>query len=131
MGAKTIIPKGYGLTMSSREIAELIEQQRHSVEFVDRDVDSTGLKVFREVAKLLGANEAWFREFLEANGVAYLLNDNWTVYQKHIDAGRFRIRTGTSEINGHAFNRAMFTPMGVEWVAALWTVHKLREGVPQ
>lgn len=43
---------------------QLIEQQRPAVEFVDRYVDSTGLKGFREVAKLLGANEARFREFL-------------------------------------------------------------------
>lgn len=52
-------------------------------------------------------------------------------YQQHIDAGRFSVRTGTSDHNGHAFSRAMFTPKGVAWMVGLWAVHKLREGVPQ
>lgn len=110
---------------------QVIAQQRPAVEFVDRYVDSTGLKGFREVAKLLGANEARFREFLEANDVMYRLGRNLTAHQHHINAGRFSIRTGISERSGHAFSRAMFTPKGVEWVAALWAVHKLREGVLQ
>lgn len=110
---------------------QVIEQQRPAVEFVDRYVDSTGLKGFREVAKLLGANEARFREFLEANAVMYRLNGSLTAHQQHINAGRFSIRTGTSERSGHAFSRAMFTPKGVEWVVGLWAVHKLREVVSQ
>lgn len=110
---------------------QLIEQQRPAVEFVGRYVDSTGLKGFREVVKLLGANEARFREFLEANDVMYRLNGRLTAHQQHINAGRFSIRTGTSERSGHAFSRAMFTPKGVEWVAGLWAVHKLRKGVHQ
>ncbi len=110
---------------------QLIEQQRPAVEFVGRYVESTGLKGFREVAKLLQANEARFREFLTDAKVMYRLGGEWMAYQQHIDAGRFSVRTGTSERNGHAFKKALFTPKGVEWVAGLWAVHKLREGVHQ
>lgn len=105
---------------------KLIEHQRPAVEFVDRYVDSTGLKGFREVAKLLGANEARFREFLSVSKVMYLLNEEWAAYQHHINAGRFTVRTGTSKHSGHTFNRAMFTPKGVEWIASLWRAHSLR-----
>lgn len=105
---------------------QVIEQQRSAVEFVDRYVDSTGLKGFREVAKLLGANGSRFREFLEASDVIYRLNGSLTAHQQHINAGRFRVRTGTSERNSHAFNQTMFTPKGVAWIARLWEVHSLR-----
>lgn len=103
-----------------------IEHQRPAVEFFDSYVDSTGLKGFREVAKLLGANEVRFRKFLSASKVMYLLNEEWTAYQHQIGAGRFTVRTGTSKHSGHTFNRAMFTPKGVEWIASLWRVHSLR-----
>lgn len=110
---------------------KLIEQQKPAVEFVGRYVDSTGLKGFREVAKLLQANEARFREFLFEAKVMYRLGGEWMAHQPHINAGRFSVRTGTSERSGHAFKRAMFTPKGVEWIAGLWAVHKLPEGVHQ
>lgn len=41
------------------------------VEFVDRYVEATGLKGFREVCKLLKANESRFREFLIDRQVMY------------------------------------------------------------
>ncbi|MCE7762922.1 phage antirepressor protein [Pseudomonas putida] len=94
------------------------------VEFVDRYVDSSGLKVFRQTAKLLRANEARFREFLIFKKVMYHMGGEWQAYLQHIDAGRFDIKTGTSEC-GHPFNQAKFTPKGVTWVAGLWAQFNL------
>ncbi len=96
------------------------------VEFVDRYVVAdTGSKGFRQVAKLLKANEARFREFLSARGVLYRLGSEWTAYQCHIDAGRFEIKTG--EAHGHAFSRCLFTPKGIEWIAGEWAKHQVKE----
>lgn len=94
------------------------------VEFVDKYVDSTGLKGFRQTAKLLKANEARFREFLLDRKIMYRMGGEWQAYQSHIDAGRFDVKTGTSE-GGHAFNQTKFTPKGVTWVAGLWAQHNL------
>lgn len=94
------------------------------VEFVDRYVDSTGLKGFRQTAKLLRANEARFREFLLEKRIMYRMGGEWQAYQPHIDAGRFDVKTGTSE-GGHAFNQTKFTPKGITWVASLWAQCKL------
>ena len=95
------------------------------VAFVEQYVESTGLKGFREVAKLIKANEARLREFLLSKGVMYRLGGALTAYKQHIDAGRFAVKTGTSQHSSHAFSRTMFTSKGVEWVAGLWAVHQL------
>lgn len=95
-------------------------------EFVDKYVKSTGLKGFRQTAKLLGANEARFREFLLDKKIMYRMGGEWQAYSGHIDAGRFDVKTGTSD-SGHAFNQAKFTPKGVTWVAGLWAQYQLRE----
>lgn len=114
--------------------AEQIEQQQAAlslaapkVEFVDRYVESTGNKGFREVAKLLGANEARFREFLTAKKIMYRLGSDWTPFAQHLDTGRFVVKAGTSEESGRAFNQAKFTPKGVAWVAGLWMEWKLEQ----
>ena len=93
-------------------------------EFVDKYVESTGLKGFRQTAKLLGANEARFREFLLDKKIMYRMGGEWQAYSGHIDAGRFDVKTGTSD-SGHAFNQTKFTPKGVTWVAGLWAQYKL------
>ncbi|WP_439895285.1 phage antirepressor KilAC domain-containing protein [Pseudomonas syringae] len=93
-------------------------------EFVDKYVESTGLKGFRQTAKLLGANEARFREFLLDRRIMYRMGGEWQAYQNHVDAGRFQVKTGTSDA-GHAFNQAKFTPKGVNWIAGLWAQYKL------
>lgn len=88
-------------------------------EFVDKYVDATGLKGFRQVAKLLEISEPEFRLFLSDNRIMYKLNGEWVPYANHIDAGRFAVKTGQAD-NGHAFNSAKFTAKGVEYVAQLW-----------
>lgn len=108
---------------------EQIEHQREQlaiaapkVEFVDRYVEATGLKGFRQVAKLLNAKEPKLRDFLSEYNIMYKLGGEWVPYQNHIDAGRFEVRTGASD-GGHAFNQAKFTPKGVQWIAGLWAQH--------
>lgn len=96
------------------------------VEFVDRYVTAdTGAKGFRQVCKLLKANESRFREFLAEERIMYRLNGDLIAYQNHIDAGRFECKTG--EANGHAFSRCLFTPKGVEWVAGEWAKRQIRD----
>jgi phage antirepressor YoqD-like protein len=94
------------------------------IAFVERYVESTGLKGFRQTAKLLKANESRFREFLLDKKIMYRMGGEWQAYQPHIDAGRFEVRAGTSD-SGHAYNQSKFTPKGVNWVAGLWAQYKL------
>lgn len=115
--------------------AEQIEQQQAMLAiaapkaaFVDQYVESTGLKGFRQVAKLLKASEARLREFLNDKKIMYRLGTDWMAYQSHIDAGRFSVKTGTNTANKHSFSRSLFTPKGVEWLAGLWAVHCLNGG---
>ncbi|WP_052193494.1 phage antirepressor KilAC domain-containing protein [Pseudomonas sp. 11/12A] len=96
------------------------------IAFVDNYVASTGLKGFRQTAKLLKANESRFREFLIDKKIMYRMGGEWQAYQPHIDAGRFEVKAGTSD-SGHAFNQSKFTPKGVNWVAGLWAQYKLQE----
>lgn len=103
--------------------AAKIEQQKPAVEFVGRYVESTGNKGFREVCKLLEANESEFRLFLAENKIMYRLGGDWTAYQNHIDAGRFAVKTGVAKHNDHSYLAAKFTPKGVEWISNLWRKH--------
>lgn len=105
-----------------------IEQARPSVEFVERYVSAdSGNKGFRQVAKLLKANERDLRAFLADHKIMYRLGGEWMPYQNHIDAGRFVVKAGVAE-NEHAFNTAKFTPKGINWLASLWETSSM-EGV--
>lgn len=112
--------------------AERIEQQQAQiaaaapkVAFVEQYVEGTGLKGFRQVCKLLGANENEFRLFLADAHVLYRLGGEWVPYAEHIAAGRFHVKTGQAG-NGHNFNAAKFTPKGIEWIAGKWAAYKLQ-----
>lgn len=109
------------------EQAEQIEAQdaqlavaAPKVQFVDSYVTSTGNKGFREVCKLLKANEREFSAWLDSSGITYRLACERTAYQCHVDAGRFVTKAGTSNDTGHAYNQLKFTPKGVAWVAGEW-----------
>ena len=111
--------------------AEQLETQREQlalaapkVEYVDRYVAANGSMGFRQVAKLLKANEHEFRAWLQDAKIMYRLSNEWTAYQNHIEAGRFVVRSGVAKANEHAFSTTKFTPKGVEWVAGLWGKHK-------
>ena len=95
------------------------------VEFVDRYVEATGLFTFREVAKLLKANEARFRAFLIDSKVMYYLGKKLTAYKSHEDAGRFAVKTDTAK-NGYDYRQTFFTPKGVHWIAGQWAKHQAR-----
>lgn len=111
---------------------ETIQQQAEQlaiaapkVAFVDQYVESSsGSKGFRQVAKLLKANEAEFRAFLHDQKIMYKLGGEWVPYQQHSDAGRFEVKTGTA--NEHAYTQAKFTAKGVEWIAGEWAKFNVR-----
>jgi phage antirepressor YoqD-like protein len=123
-GASPKLPQtmAQALRLAADQAEQLEAQQAQlaiaapKVEFVDRYVDATGLKGFREVAKLLKIKEPAFRDFLESEKIMYRLGGEWAPYAAHIDAGRFEVRTGAGD-NGHAYTSAKFTPKGVSWVA--------------
>lgn len=98
--------------------ARQLELAAPKVEFVDRYVESTGNKTFREVAKLLKANERTFRAMLISEKIMYNLNGSWVVYSQYDKRGYFHVTTG--ERNGHAFNTVKFTPKGVTWISGKW-----------
>ena len=99
--------------------AKQIEQQKPAVEFVGRYVEATGSKGFREVAKLLKANEREFRNWLLDRHIMYYLGGRMMPRQAHIETGRFEVKTGATD-DGHAFNQAKFTPKGITWIAGEW-----------
>lgn len=115
---------------SERERLVLTEQlaaAKPAVEFVERYADATGTKGFREVAKILRANEHQFRDFLVDEKIMYRLAGTLTPYGHHIDAGRFCVKTGTSQANGHAYSAARFTAKGVTWIAGEWAKWQLTQ----
>lgn len=114
------------------EQAEQIEQQQAQlvlaapkVEYVDRYVAANGAMGFRQVAKLLKANESEFRAWLQESKVMYRLGGEWAAYQCHIDAGRFVTKAGVATHNEHAYSRTLFTPKGANWIAGEWAKHQL------
>lgn len=122
-----------GALRLAAEQAEVIEHQAAELAiaaparaFVERYVDSTGTKGFRQVCKLLKANENEFREFLSDQKIMYKLGGEWVPFAEHMEAGRFVVRAGTSETSGHAFNSARFTPKGVTWIAGEWAKHQIQ-----
>lgn len=106
------------------EAKEVLEQQlaiaAPKAQFVDKYVEaSSGSMGFREVCKMLKAKESDFRNFLYSNKIMYKLNGTLTPFSKHLDAGRFEVKTGIAD-NEHTFKTAKFTAKGVEWVSKLW-----------
>ncbi|EPB6469329.1 phage antirepressor KilAC domain-containing protein [Cronobacter dublinensis] len=97
------------------------------VEFVDNYVEATGAMGFREVAKLLKVKETDFRLFLIEQGIMYRLAGKLTPYAQHLDAGRFTMKTGENQNNGHAFIQVKFTPKGIQWIAGLLAANKVSE----
>lgn len=119
---------------SELRTAEALALAAPKAEYVDRYVAANGAKGFRQVAKLLGANEHEFRAWLQDEKIMYRLGGEWTAHQCHIDAGRFVVKTGVAQVNEHAFNATKFTPKGVNWIAGLWGQHQARlaqEGAQQ
>ena len=96
-------------------------------QFVDSYVNASGSLGFRETCKLLHIKENAFRQFLLDSEIMYLLAGKLTPYAQHIDAGRFTVKTGENQSNGHAFTQNKFTPKGIQWIAGLWAAHQVQE----
>ncbi|CNL61145.1 MULTISPECIES: phage antirepressor KilAC domain-containing protein [Yersinia] len=126
------LPEALRLAANLAEEKQQLENQLSiaapKVEFVDRYVKATGSMVFRQVCKLLSAREPEFRLFLMDNRIMYRLSGGLIPHQQHIDAGRFEVKTGTNQINSHAFTQARFTPKGVRWVGGLWIEYLAKKG---
>lgn len=111
------------------EAEEKLAMAAPKVEFVERFVQSSsGSKGFREVCKLLKANEAEFRAFVMDRRIMYRLGGKLTAYQCHIDAGRFEVRAGVTE-SEHAYTTTKFTAKGVSWIAGEWAKYQVEQQV--
>lgn len=107
------------------EKQRLLAQAQPKVEYVDRYVAAQGAIGFRQLAKTLGANEHQLSAWLQVKQIMYRLDGRLTPYQRHIDAGRFTVKTGVNTLTEKAFVQACFTPKGVEWIAGEWGKHKV------
>lgn len=110
-------------------LAEQLAAAAPAIEFVSKFVDATGLKGFREVAKLLKVKENEFSDFLIEREIMYRLAGRLTPYAPHLDAGRFKVTAGVTK-EDRAFSSAKFTAKGIDWVAgelARWQL-KQKEG---
>lgn len=132
------IPQTYAAALlEAGRLAQLAERQAEQLElaapkvaFVDKYVTAdSGSKGFRQVAKLLNANEKSFRKFLSDSKIMYKLGSEWMPYQCHADAGRFEVKGGVAD-NDHVYNSALFTPKGINWIAGLWAQHCLKNNGP-
>lgn len=108
-------------TKQSEQIAQQavqIETAAPAVAFVDKYVESTGRRTFREVAKLLSAPEREFRNFLMDHKYMHMVNGSYVPSQIHAKAGRFE--TKESVVDSVARSQCYFTPKGVEYIAKKW-----------
>lgn len=119
--------KQLALIQENKRTAAQLALAAPKVEFVDQFVRANGSKGFRAVCKLLNAKEPAFRLFLVEKKIMYRLGNEWMPYQQHIDAGRFEVKARIAEHadTSHAYNQALFTPKGVNWVAAEWAKHRV------
>ena len=103
--------------VESKQVALLqLEAAKPAIAFVESYVDATGLKGFRDIAKLLKVKENVLRKFLKEKKIQYELGGKWVAYAAHLDAGRFEMKSGVAD-NGHAYNNCLFTPKGIQWLA--------------
>lgn len=124
------LPEALRLAADLAEEKQMLENQlaiaAPKVQFVDSYVNATGSLGFRETCKLLHIKENAFRQFLLDSEIMYLLAGKLTPYAQHIDAGRFTVKTGENQTNGHAFTQNKFTPKGIQWIAGLWAAEQIK-----
>ncbi|MEQ5201601.1 phage antirepressor KilAC domain-containing protein [Providencia rettgeri] len=123
------LPEALRLAADLAEQKQIVEQQlaiaAPKAEFVERYVQATGLLGFRETSKLLKVKENFFREFLISKRIMYKLAGKLTPYSEHLETGRFDVKTGESQVNGHAYTQVKFTPKGIQWIAGLLAMEQL------
>ncbi len=118
------LPEALRLAADLAEQKQLIEQKlaiaAPKADFVDQYVQANGSMTFRAVCKMLKVKEPDFKLFLLNEDIMYLLSGGLMPLQRHINAKRFEVKTGTNQINNHAFMQSRFTAKGVNWVSDLW-----------
>ena len=92
-----------------------IERDAPKVEFVDKYVDSEGLRGLQEAAKSLGFRPRSFTESLKADKFLYYAGNSLLPIQSHIQRGLFRVVEG--EHKGHNFNQTKITAKGMAYFA--------------
>lgn len=124
------LPEALRLAADLAEEKQKLESQlaiaAPKAQFVDSYVNATGSLGFRETCKLLHIKENAFRAFLLDHQIMYVLAAKLTPYAQHIDAGRFTVKTGENQNNGHAFTQTKFTPKGIQWIAGLWAAQQVQ-----
>ncbi|NWA63008.1 phage antirepressor KilAC domain-containing protein [Pantoea sp. B9002] len=136
-GSRAQLPDFNNPAIAARAWADQVEQRQQlesqlaiaapKAQFVDSYVNASGSLRFRETCKLLHIKENAFRHFLLDSEIMYLLAGKLTPYAQHIDAGRFTVKTGENQNNGHAFTQNKFTPKGIQWIAGLWAARQVQE----
>lgn len=94
-----------------------------AVAFVEKYRDDASTFTFRQIARLLDANEREFREFLVDAGIMYKLNSDWMAYKQHITAGRFVVKI--TEFNSSIQYDTKFTTKGFDYVQGMWNTYGL------
>lgn len=137
--SRVALPDFSNPAIAARAWADEVEQKqalqlaldsvKPHVEFVEKYAQTNGSLGFRQVCKLLKANERDFKTFLNARGIMYSLGGVMTPYSVHVDAGRIEVKAGIATANDHAFTQARFTPKGVTWVAGEWAKFNVKEAI--
>lgn len=124
------LPEALRLAADLAEQKAVLESQlaiaAPKAEFVDSYVEAKGAFGFREVAKILGVKETLLRSFLIDKEIVYYLAGKMTAHAQHLDAGRFVVKTGENHLNGAAYSQLKFTPKGVQWIASLLGVSRMK-----
>lgn len=109
--------KALTVEVEARQSLQLeLQAAKPALEFVDKYVDSIGLKGFSEVAKLLGIKQNELRAFLTENKIMFKLGGKWTAYAQHLNAGRFEVKAFVTD-GGYSGSECKFSPKGIKWLA--------------
>jgi anti-repressor protein len=118
------LPEALRLAADLAEQKAIVEEKlalaAPKVEFVDSYVTKNGSLLFREVAKLLGANERTLRTFLVDQRVNYKLGGDWVPYAYWLDEDLAAVKTGANPHSSRICKTMVFTPAGVERVSRMW-----------
>jgi phage antirepressor YoqD-like protein len=98
------------------EQAAKIEQDAPKVEFVEKYMESGGLRGFRDAAKSLGFKPKAFADQLKADKFVYYLSGALSATQRYIDQGLFKQVEGLGP-NGHDYKQTKITTKGMNYFA--------------
>jgi len=95
------------------------------VDFVDKYMDSTGLRGLQAAAKSLRFKPRRFTDALKTDKFLYYAGESLVPIQKWLDSGIFQVIEG--EGNGHAYNQTKITPKGMQYFAQRYATELLEE----